>query len=49
MKIEEKVFDLLMSAKFEKWYQKAFIPFVEGDETAPSEADVLNWLANELE
>jgi hypothetical protein len=49
MKLSAKVLSLLMTADFEDWYETEFKAFVEGEENAPTETQVLAWLSNELE
>ncbi len=46
--LAKNVFDMLMSADFEDWYQSEFMPFVEGDENAPSKTVILKWLDYQL-
>ena len=39
--MEEKVFEMLMSAKFAYWYENEFLDFVEGEENALSKEQIL--------
>ena len=43
-----KVLSMLMSGSFERWYVNDFMDFVEGEENAPNEAQILTWLSEEL-
>ena len=44
MTAEEKVFEMLMSAKFERWYENEFMDFVEGEKGAPSKERILEFI-----
>jgi hypothetical protein len=44
----EKVLEMLMSAKFERWYENEFMDFVEGVELPPSKKEILQDLENML-
>jgi hypothetical protein len=46
--ITAKVLNMLMSGCFERWYENDFMDFVEGEENAPNEAQILTWLSEQL-
>jgi hypothetical protein len=46
--ITAKVLNMLMSGGFERWYENDFMDFVEGEENAPNEAQILTWLSEQL-
>jgi hypothetical protein len=43
-----KVLSMLMSSSFERWYVNDFMDFVEGEENAPTETQILAWLSEQL-
>ena len=47
-KTAEAVFDMLMNASFEKWYENEFRDFVEGGVYAPTKAEILNLIKKRL-
>jgi hypothetical protein len=46
--ITAKVLNMLMSGGFERWYENDFMAFVEGEENAPAEEQILAWLTKQL-
>lgn len=44
----EKVFKMLMSAKFVYWYENEFLEFVEGQENAKTKEEILKDLKRML-
>lgn len=46
---EQTFHNILMSADFADWYNTHFQDYVEGDEGAPSQANILNTLKQFIE
>ena len=44
MTVEEKILDMLMSARFDRWYNGDFADFVEGEENAKSREEILEFI-----
>lgn len=39
--MEEKIYQMLMGAQFENWYENEFMDHVEGEEGAKSKEEIL--------
>lgn len=46
--VVESAFNMLMSQNFADWYTEQFIPFVEGDEAAPTKTEIMQYLEKRL-
>ena len=40
-KMEEKILELLMGAKFERWYENDFMDYVEGEANSKCKEEIL--------
>ena len=48
MTVEEKILDMLMGARFDRWYNSDFMDFVEGEENAKSREEILEFIKNSI-
>lgn len=46
--VAKAIMNLLASQEFDDWYKGRFNLWMEGDDNAPSDSEILHWITNHL-